>query len=252
MQVELTVLQRRVEARLSTPWPEFDVAWIGRQIADGAPIVRFEEVRFDWSELRLLFRQVTDLLRRYDILEPADYAMLQQLQKAGRPTPDDVAVWYRLAAMRHLPPPADGAALPDMLAQILPLAARPFLSRTVDALHQRVDLAGWAQPYCPYCGGDPELAILPLGGDRRLACGRCAGVWAFDGDTCPHCGDRQSGYRVSFASRDGHYRLTACDACRRYVKAYDARGSERPFMLDVDTIATLPLDAAAAQRGYSA
>jgi hypothetical protein len=36
------------------------------------------------------------------------------------------------------------------------------------------------------------------------------------------------------------------------VKAYDARGADRPFMLDVDTIATLPLDAAAQQRGYRA
>jgi formate dehydrogenase maturation protein FdhE len=41
-----------------------------------------------------------------------------------------------------------------------------------------------------------------------------------------------------------------CNACRKYLKAYDARGAGRPVMPLVDTIATLPLDAAAIQRGY--
>jgi formate dehydrogenase maturation protein FdhE len=43
-----------------------------------------------------------------------------------------------------------------------------------------------------------------------------------------------------------------CDKCKRYLKAYDARHSTRPVMVAVDTIATLPLDAAAMQRGYVA
>jgi formate dehydrogenase maturation protein FdhE len=42
----------------------------------------------------------------------------------------------------------------------------------------------------------------------------------------------------------------ACDVCRRYLKAYDARHASRPVMVSVDSIATLPLDAAAMQRGY--
>jgi formate dehydrogenase maturation protein FdhE len=42
----------------------------------------------------------------------------------------------------------------------------------------------------------------------------------------------------------------ACDVCRRYLKAYDGRRAQRAVMVAVDTIATLPLDAAAMQRGY--
>jgi len=45
--------------------------------------------------------------------------------------------------------------------------------------------------------------------------------------------------------------VSACDVCRRYLKAYDARRATRPLMVAVDTIATLPLDAAAMQRGYN-
>jgi formate dehydrogenase maturation protein FdhE len=43
----------------------------------------------------------------------------------------------------------------------------------------------------------------------------------------------------------------ACDVCRRYLKAYDSRHAPRPVMVSVDAIATLPLDAAAMQRGYA-
>jgi formate dehydrogenase maturation protein FdhE len=55
---------------------------------------------------------------------------------------------------------------------------------------------------------------------------------------------------TSFASRDGQYRLSACDICERYLKAFDARKASRPVMPAVDSVATLPLDAAAMQRGY--
>jgi hypothetical protein len=38
--------------------------------------------------------------------------------------------------------------------------------------------------------------------------------------------------------------------CHRYLKAFDGRDGSRPALLSVDSIATLPLDAAAIQRGY--
>ena len=41
-----------------------------------------------------------------------------------------------------------------------------------------------------------------------------------------------------------------CDVCERYLKAYDARQASRPVMPAVDGVATLPLDAAAMQKGY--
>jgi FdhE protein len=251
MQVEIVVMQHRVQARLSTPWLKFDDAWLVRQLADGKPIVGVDEIPFDWGELRVLFRQVTDILRRYDLLEPADAATLEQLIRSGRPAPEDVAEWYASSANRDSKGGRPTSALPETAGQVLTLSARPFLARTVETLHQRVDLSPWTRPYCPFCGGDPELALLTPSGERRLACGRCTGVWPFAEHACPHCDNRLPGYQSSFASPDGRYRLMACDACMRYVKAYDARGADRPFILDVDTIATLPLDAAAIQRGYT-
>ena len=250
MQVELVVMQRRVQARLSTPWLEFDAVWLARQLAEGRPILRFEEIPFEWGEFRTLFRQVLEVLRRYELIEQGDLTQVQQLIRDGRPTRDDVAVWYGETADRRLGRVSGATGQPETVGQVLTLAARPFLARTIETLHQRVDLAPWTRPYCPFCGGDAELALLLRPGETRLACGRCTAVWPFPEHACPHCDNRLPCYQTSYASRDGCYRLIGCDACRRYIKAFDARKAGRPFMLDVDTIATLPLDAAALQRGY--
>lgn len=249
MQVELVVLQHRVQARVSTPWLEFDAAWLARRLGEGVPILTFEEVPFDFGELRVIFRQVTELLRRYDVLEPPDYDALQSLIRRGRPEAGDVETWFTAAAVRPRPAPA-APPLSDTLAQVLAISARPFLGRAVESLQNRVDLTAWSRPYCPYCGGDCELAVITPSGDRRLACGRCGGIWPFDEHVCPHCDARHPSHPTTMATANRRYLLVACDVCKRYVKTYDARGADRPFMLDVDTIATLPLDAAALQRGY--
>ncbi len=250
MQVELFVMQRRVQARLSTPWLEFDAVWLARQLAEGLPILRFEEIPFEWGEFRTLFRQASEVLRRYELLEQADQDAIQGLIRAGRPTRDDVACWYEESSDRRVARPEGVATQPEAVGQVLALSARPFLARTVETLHQRIDLTPWTRPYCPFCGGDAELALVLRPGETRLACGRCTGVWCYPEHACPHCENRLARYQTSYASRDGRYRLIGCDVCKRYIKAYDARNADRPFMLDVDTIATLPLDAAALQRGY--
>ena len=40
--------------------------------------------------------------------------------------------------------------------------------------------------------------------------------------TCPFCANDDRALITSFATRDGRYRVYACDVCRRYLKAYDA------------------------------
>jgi FdhE protein len=92
--------------------------------------------------------------------------------------------------------------------------------------------------------------VITTSADRLLICGRCAARWRFDQLTCPFCLNDDRKRITSFASRDGQYRIYACDACERYLKAYDARNASRPVMPVVDSVATLPLDAAAIQKGY--
>jgi formate dehydrogenase maturation protein FdhE len=83
-----------------------------------------------------------------------------------------------------------------------------------------------------------------------LICSRCSARWRFHQFTCPFCMNEDRSRITSFASRDGRYRLYACEVCERYLKAYDARRAGRPVMPAVDSVATIPLDAAAMQKGY--
>jgi FdhE protein len=113
-----------------------------------------------------------------------------------------------------------------------------------------VDCSAWTRAVCPLCGGDPEFSVWPADGLRQLVCSRCAGCWRFTEDICPFCDACGLAHRRSFASPSRTYRVDACDACRRYLKGFDGRAANRPLMLSFDTIATLPLDAAAIQQGY--
>lgn len=251
MQIDILVVQRRAQSRLTTPWIESDAARLREWLQRGEPILRFEDLAVDGLAFRVMFRQMTDVLRRFDILDAGDHAALQALARSGHPTQDELRRWFDDRARRLTPTAAPSHAHGESFDQIMELSARPFLERATELLRSRTDVSEWNRSYCVYCGGDPEMASLSVDGRRRLHCGRCAGAWDFDAGTCPHCGNRDARQQASYASADGRYRLLACNACRRYLKALDGRHAERPLMLSVDSIATLPLDAAAIHRGYT-
>jgi formate dehydrogenase maturation protein FdhE len=138
-----------------------------------------------------------------------------------------------------------------MLQQVLALAMRPFLSRCAEVLQQRPELASWTHAHCALCAGEPDFSVITPAAERHLICSRCALRWKFEPLTCPYCRNSNRARITSFATTDGQYRVYACDVCRRYLKAYDGRRASRPVMPMVDAVATLPLDAAAMQRGYT-
>ncbi len=264
MQIALIELQRRVQARVPMPWIEVDKEWLKRQHELGRPLLRFKDVPLDWTDLRLMFRQTADILRRYETLEEADYAAIQAISRSGHALEPLVIAWFEAAACRGTadpskpePPPDTAPAAADMphvdpetLDQVLLLAMKPFLERCAEVVQQRADFSTWTLPYCPLCGGEPEFSVITPSADRLLICARCAARWRFHPLACPYCRNDDRRQITSFASRDGRYRIYACDVCTRYLKAYDGRNAARPVMVAVDTVATLPLDAAAMQRGY--
>jgi FdhE protein len=136
------------------------------------------------------------------------------------------------------------------LETVLLQAMRPILTRAADAIAARIDLTAWVHGHCPVCAGEPDLSVITPAAERQLICSRCLARWRFDQIMCPFCRNADRSRITSFTSRDGRYRLSGCDVCERYIKAYDARRASRPVMPAVDSVATLPLDAAAMQRGY--
>jgi hypothetical protein len=252
MQLAILTVQRRVQARVPLPWIRVDDAWVRQQQKAGRPIVRFSDIPLDWTDFRLTLRQTADILHRHDALESADHGAIVSLGRDGHALEPLVTRWYdvtsgvegRDGAGNRLPPDS-----PAGLEQVLVLALRPFLARCVEAL-ARTDL-DWPYGYCPFCGWEPDFAVITPTADRRLICGRCLAQWPFAPLTCPYCANADRERITSFATRDGRYRVYACDRCHRYLKAYDGRSAGRPVMVSVDSIATLPLDAAAMQRGYT-
>jgi hypothetical protein len=257
LHLELLELQRRIQLRVPLPSLELSVEILKRHQAEARPLLRFENIPLDLTDLRLMVRQTADVLRRFGALEESDYV---KAQAAGRDMNLIALVgeWYRSAAERQLAIASDShvphasSADAEMLHQVFGLAMRPFLSRCAEVLQQRPELAEWTHSHCALCGGEPDFAVITPAAERHLICGRCGLRWKFEPLTCPYCRNSNRARITSFATTDGQYRVYACDVCHRYLKAYDGRRATRPVMPMVDSVATLPLDAAAIQRGYTA
>ncbi len=253
MQLALVEMQRRVQGRVPLPRIAVDPDWARVQQAAGRPLVRFGDIPLEWSDFRLTLRQTADILMRFEALERADYERILALGRDGNALEPLVAHWYNASSGVEPGSEARNRLIDDApagLDQVLVLALRPFLARCAEVLAPQVDLASWNHGHCPICGWEADFAVITPGAERRLFCGRCVAQWSFAALTCPFCANDDRALITSFATRDGRYRVYACDVCRRYLKAYDGRNAQRPVMVAVDTIATLPLDAAAMQRGY--
>jgi hypothetical protein len=260
MHLELLELQRRIQSRVPLPTLDLSPDTFAAHQAQGRPLLPFDAIPLELSDLRLMVRQTADVLKRFGALDAFDY---QKVQAIGRDMKLLAVVgdWYRstaehgavaAATVGHMPA-SSGAGSADPLSEVLGLAMRPFLSRCAEVLQQRGDLTRWTHPHCALCGGAPDFGVITPAAERHLICGRCALRWKFEALTCPFCGNADRSRITSFAAHlgDADYRVYACDVCRRFLKVFDARRASRPVMPVVDAVATLPLDAAAMQRGYT-
>jgi formate dehydrogenase maturation protein FdhE len=228
---------RRVQARITTPWIETSSESLSARLASGQPLLDFAQIAFDWNDVRLLVRQVTDVLRRHEVIDTATATALHSVGRS--PTlPDVMRAWFEHQPTLDI----------EMLHEVLSWAARPYLQRTAEVLQQRVSLDRWTRRVCPICAAEPEFSVITTTGERMLVCGRCHVRWAFSPIACPYCGNDDRTSIKSMATPDGVYRVMICSPCGRYMKALDARKATRPLLPYVDLIATLPLDAAVMKR----
>lgn len=245
MQIELIELARRIQLRVTTPTLPL-IAERQRRLEQGTRVLEFRDLPLAWPEVRLAARQTADILNRYDLLDRADHTRLVAIVRDEVDLEPAVRGWYAGE-------PSDNAtARPALLDEVLQLSMRPFLARAVEVAQRGLELGVWRRPSCPFCAGPPDFAVYPDDDRRLLFCSRCGGRWEWEATACVWCQEDRASRLPSFLSADRRYRICACDSCRKYLKAYNARGAARPVMPVVDAIATLPLDAAAAQRGYGA
>jgi formate dehydrogenase maturation protein FdhE len=233
LQVDLIEAVRRVQGRITTPWIETPTETLLARLASGQALLQFSQIAFDWHDVRLLVRQVTDVLRRHEVIDTATAAALHSVGRS--PTlPDVMRAWFEQQPTLDV----------EMLDEVLGWAARPYLQRTAEVLQQRVSLDEWTRRICPVCAAEPDFSVITMSGGRQLVCGRCHVRWAFSAIACPYCGNDDRSSIKSMATPDGVYRVMICLPCGRWMKALDMRKAQRPLLPYVDMIATLPLDAA--------
>jgi formate dehydrogenase maturation protein FdhE len=238
LQIDLIEAVRRVHGRITTPWIETPTETLSARLSSGQPLLEFAQIAFDWSDVRLLIRQVTDVLRRHEVIDAPTTAKLHAVGRSAT-LPDVMRAWFERQTTLDI----------EMLDEVLGWAARPYLKRTAEVLQQRVSLERWTQPICPICAAEPEFSVITTSGERQLVCGRCHVRWAFNPIACPYCGNDDRSRIKSMATPDGLYRVMICAPCSRYIKALDGRKATRPLLPYVDAIATLPLDAAVMKLG---
>ena len=144
LQVDLIEAVRRVQGRLTTPWIETSADTLNARLAERPAAARFSQIAFDWNDVRLLVRQVTDVLRRHEVIDAATAAALHSVGRS--PTlPDVMRGWFELQPALEI----------EMLGEVLGWAARPYLQRTAEVLQQRVSLDRWTRRVCPVCAAEP-------------------------------------------------------------------------------------------------
>jgi FdhE protein len=137
-------------------------------------------------------------------------------------------------------------------------ASAPVLEALPDLSQGENSLQAPQERFCPACGGPPQVSVFVdsgealVTGQRRLVCARCATEWVYPRMTCVACGETESSRLVVLADPQQlpHLRIDACERCKRYIVSVDARleGHAVPV---VDEIAAIPLDIAAAERGFT-
>ena len=245
LQIELLQLHRRIQSRVRLPSIRLESEYLNGLLREG-PVLQFDHLPIDFGDLRFLLRAAAAAMRTHEAIDEADFRRADAISNDAALLPSAAREWYD--APRQGAPPVSPAI--EGLEPVFQQAMRPFLMRAAEALMARIDLTSWGHGTCPLCAGEPDFAVITPAADRLLICGRCAARWHFHQIACPFCANAERTRITSFTSRDGQYRIYGCEVCKRYLKAFDARQASRPVMPTVDSVATLPLDAAAMQKGY--
>jgi FdhE protein len=142
---------------------------------------------------------------------------------------------------------------PRALAFFLYHSLKPSLCRCSGQLSGFLEQGQpWEHGYCPICGSPAGLGCLDGDGSRFLICGFCWHRWPLQRLACPFCGSRdQQKLHYFYSEEEKHYRVDACDTCRKYVKTVDTRNLSRLCYPPLEQIASLHLDLKAAEAGYA-
>ena len=247
---KLINLQSAVLPRIGAPQPTISADAIKQRLANGKPLVKYEELAIDWALARQLFAQVIAVFAGYPQLFGEIPDRLKSTRAGRLLTKKAVKAWF---TGNELPATLKEDISGILLQAVIQVTMQPFLYQHALALINSIPKDAWRQSYCPICGGSPDLAFLEKEvGGRCLVCSRCDAEWAFPRLQCPYCHNQDQAQLSFFEDETGVYRLYVCNRCRCYLKAIDLRQSGTDILLPLERLYTLDLDSQARGKGYHA
>ena len=93
LQIELLQIQRRMQSRVPLPTINLDANHLNGLLARG-PILQFEHLPIDWSDVRFLLRATATAMRKHDALEDRDVRRVDVLCRDASRLPVVLRSWY--------------------------------------------------------------------------------------------------------------------------------------------------------------
>jgi FdhE protein len=224
------------------------------KLVSGEPLLRGESFFIDREALQKRLGVLCDAVEHHQGGEAG--RTLRESLKAGKLDPAELLGNILAGRTDALAERAEALGLdPGLTGTLFRLLLIPVLSpvnASWEGLRQEM---GWKSGSCPTCGSWPLLGEYHSPTQPRVfRCGLCTAAWPFPANVCPFCATDEAGFLDSFAveGEDPRYRAATCQACRCYVKIVSTpRPLTGPQLLVMD-LATMHLDAAAPEKGYSA
>jgi FdhE protein len=223
------------------------------RLTSGAPLLRGERIDLDVKAFRQRWQQACAALEAQQADGTA--RALADAGRSGRLDPTMmvhavVAGQPDLVRVR-----AEELGLePGLATTLLRFTLFPLFTAVEASLGSLRAGIPWERGYCPTCGSWPLLGeFRGLEQARFLRCGLCAAGWEVPRLWCPFCGNRDH-EQLGFLHGEGEEskcRASLCEGCHGYVKMISTLAALSPLRLLVADAATLHLDLAAAERGYT-
>jgi FdhE protein len=129
---------------------------------------------------------------------------------------------------------------------------RPALESYFADCRPSLTEGAWQRGVCPFCGGAPGFTDILENGGRRLVCHFCGGGWIFPRLRCPSCdtADTKQFVKIQGEDKEEGYLISACRACRAYLKELDRRVRWNAGTALVEDWGSPHLDVFAHRSGY--
>jgi FdhE protein len=222
------------------------------RLAGGVPLLRGVTPALDLAAFGRRWQRVCSAVGKSGNAAAAPLSEALQSGKLGAAELATEAIAGRPDAIHAR---ADALGLdPGLTTTVLRFTLFPALSHLAAALAPLRTGHPWGRGYCPTCGSWPLLGeYRGLDQTRFLRCGLCASAWEVPRLLCPFCGcrDHQALGYFHAEGEETRRRAHTCAECRGYVKTVSTLAALNPPQLLAADALTLPLDLAAAQRGYA-